>query len=74
MTRESGSLSMSERVQDLLRAFDGLGECDQREFATEILQRTRESRRPPLDDEAVDRIADESFLDYDVREVADVRG
>jgi hypothetical protein len=66
--------SMSEQVKYLISAFDRLTESDQREFAAAVLRRTRDLRLPPLDDETIDRIADESFVEYDVREAADVEG
>jgi hypothetical protein len=66
--------STSEPVRDLLGAFDRLTEPDQREFVSEILRRTSSLEWPPLDDETIDRIADESFLEYDKREADDARG
>jgi hypothetical protein len=65
---------LSEPVQDLLRAFDRLTDDDQRDFFSEILRRTKDLEWPPLDDEAISRIADESFLEYDIREAADAQG
>jgi hypothetical protein len=55
-------------VRDLLGAFDRLTGPDQLEFLAEILRRTREMEWPPLDDEALAQIADETFLEYDARE------
>jgi hypothetical protein len=74
MTGMSDSSSMSEQVQMLIRAFDRLSEGEQREFAVEVLRRTRDLQWPPLDDETIDRIADESFVEYDIREAADAHG
>ena len=65
---------LSEPVRDLLRAFDRLTDDDQRDFFSEILRRTKDLEWPPLDDEAISRIADESFLEYDIREAADAQG
>jgi hypothetical protein len=65
--------SMSEQVRNLISAFDRLPESDQREFAAAVLRRTRHLSWPPLNDETIDRIADESFVEYDVREAADVQ-
>ncbi len=65
---------LSEPVRDLLRAFDRLTEDDRRDFFSEILRRTKDLEWPPLDEEAISRIADESFLEYDIREAADAQG
>ena len=67
MTERSGSESASPSVRDLLEAFDGLTECDRREFVVEILRRVGELEWPPLDEETINRIADESFRAYDLR-------
>lgn len=74
MTSMSDPSSISDQVQNLIRAFDRLTEGEQREFAAAILQRARDLRWPPLDGETIDRIAEESFLQYDIREAADVEG
>ena len=66
--------SPSEPVRDLLGAFDRLTEHDQRDFLWEILRRTKDFELPPLDEETINRIADESFLEYDIRESADAQG
>jgi hypothetical protein len=55
-------------VRDLLSAFERLTECDQREFVAAILRRTRELEWPSLDEETINRIADGSFQEYDMRE------
>ena len=73
MTRTDSEL-LSNPVRDLLRAFDRLTEDDQWDFLSEILQRTKDLEWPLLDEEAISRIADESFLDYDIREAADAQG
>ncbi len=65
--------SLSEPVQELLGAFERLTKDDQLDFFSEIMRRTTDLEWPPLDDEAIDRIADESFLEYDLREAADVQ-
>ena len=59
---------MSGAVQDLLLAFERLTDDERREAAAEILSRTRDPNLRPLDDETIDRIADESFREYDARE------
>jgi hypothetical protein len=74
MTDEIDSVSMSEPVRDLLSAFDRLAEQDQRDFLWEILRRTKDLELPPLDEETINRIAEESFLEYDIREAADAQG
>ena len=73
MTGMSDSAEMIDQVQSLIMAFDRLSEGQQREFAVEVLRRTRDLNWPPLDDETIDRIADESFIEYDIREAADVQ-
>jgi len=62
---------MSEAVQGLMMAFERLSSEEQHEAIAELFRRTRDLELPPLDDETIDRIADESFLDYDAREAAD---
>ena len=73
MTGMSDSAEMIDQVQSSIMAFDRLSEGQQREFAMEVLRRTRDLKWPPLDDETIDRIADESFIEYDIREAADVQ-
>ncbi len=63
---------MSSAVQSLIDAFDQLTSDERREAAYEILRRAQLTDHPPLDDETIDRIADESFLEYDAREAVDV--
>jgi hypothetical protein len=62
---------MSSAVQSLIDAFDQLTGDERREAAYEILRRTQLTDNPPLDDETIDRIADESFREYDAREAVD---
>jgi hypothetical protein len=62
---------MRPTVEILLKSFDHLATAEKREFLDEIIRRTRDLDRPPLDDEAMDRIADESFTQYDADEAAD---
>jgi hypothetical protein len=66
--------SLSGPVRDLLRAFDQLTDDDRRDFFSEIMRRTKDLEWPPLDEETINRIADESFLEYDNREAADAQG
>ena len=62
---------MSSAVQALIDAFEQLTFEERREAVDEILRRANEVDHSPLDDETIDRIADESFLEYDVREAVD---
>lgn len=62
---------MTAAGQIVLGSFDRLSSCDQREILDEILRRSRDVDWPPLDDETIDRIADEAFLEYDVLEASD---
>jgi hypothetical protein len=68
------SESLSSPVRELLGAFDRLTEDDRRDFFSEIMRRTKDLEWPPLDDETIDRIADETFLEYDNREAVDAQG
>ena len=70
----SDPASTSDQIQSLITAFDRLTEGQQREFAAAVLQRIRDLEWPPLDDETIDRIAEESFMEYDIREAADAQG
>ncbi len=74
MTGMSDSSEMIDQVQNLIMAFDRLTEAQKREVAAQVLRRTRDLEWPPLDDETIDRIADESFIEYDIRESADAQG
>lgn len=62
---------MSTTVQLVLESFDRLASSDKREVLDEIIRRSRDLDWPPLDDETIDRIADEAFLGYDLREAND---
>jgi hypothetical protein len=64
----------TDAVQSLLSAFDHLTAEEQREAASEILRRTSDLELPPLDDDTINRIAEESFLELDSREAADAEG
>ncbi|MGA9922128.1 MAG: hypothetical protein WBQ29_01925 [Isosphaeraceae bacterium] len=59
---------MSTTVRLVLESFERLGASDKREVLDEIIRRSRDLDWPPLDDEPIDRIADEAFLEYDLRE------
>jgi len=58
----------------VLESFDRLSSTEKREVVDEILRGTRDLDWPPIGDEAIDRIADETFLEYDLREAADGNG
>jgi hypothetical protein len=62
---------MSEAVQELLNSFDRLPESERWEAFYQILQRSQKFEYPPLDDETLAQIADETFLMYDAEEAAD---
>lgn len=62
---------MSTAVQGFLATFERMTVEEQREAFAELLRRSRDLEYPPLDDETINRIADESFLEYDRREAED---
>jgi hypothetical protein len=62
---------MSTTGQIVLDSFDRLSSSDKREVLDEIVRRSRDVDWPPLDDETIDRIADEAFLEYDLLEASD---
>ena len=64
---------MSIAVKGLLEAFERLSEPERREALDELLQWSIETGYGPLDEESMNRIAEESFLEYDRREDADGR-
>jgi hypothetical protein len=61
---------MTQAVQELLESFDRLPESDRLEALAEILKRTQERESPPLDDEILAQIADETWQMYDEEEAA----
>ena len=62
---------MNTMAQLVLESFDRLSSQEKREVLDGIIRRSRSLDWPPLDDEAIDRIADETFLEYDRREAND---
>jgi hypothetical protein len=62
---------MTDAANSLLTTFDGLPEDDQRLVAVEILRRTAHIEYGSLDDETLDRLADERFVALDDEESAD---
>jgi hypothetical protein len=61
----------TDAVQSLLSAFDRFTPEEQREAVSEILRRTSDLEWPPVDDDTIDRIGEETFLELDSREAAD---
>ena len=61
---------MTQAVQELLNSFDRLPESERLEALAEILKRTQEMEYPPLDDETLAEIADETWQMYDADEAA----
>ena len=59
---------MTAAIQKILDAFERLSPTEKREAATAILCSLGELDQPPLDDESLAQIADESFQLYDARE------
>lgn len=59
---------MSASIEHVLEAFRQLTPDEQREAASLILRGVANADYPPLDDEALARIADRSFREYDARE------
>jgi hypothetical protein len=55
---------MNTPVQDVIEAFPRLTPDEQRVVASVILRSLAELDDPPLDDEALAQIADESFREY----------
>jgi len=66
-------MTMGATVQGVLDAFQNLTPDEQRQVASEILIQTRSLDLPPLDEETIDRIANDSFLEYDLREASDAK-
>ncbi len=63
---------MSSAVQAIIDAYDRLTSEERREAVCEILRREKLADYAPLDDETIDRIAEDSFLEYDASESVDV--
>lgn len=59
---------MSTAVQQLLEAFQVLTLEERTEAAAVIIRSVAGLVSPPLDDEALAQIADQSFQEYDARE------
>jgi hypothetical protein len=61
---------MTQAVRELLNSFDRLPGAEQQEALSEILKRTQEFEYPPLDNETLAQIADETWQMYDADEAA----
>lgn len=61
---------MSTAAEYVLEAFEKLSPEERREVASVILRHVGELEFPPLDDEAMAQLADETFQEYDAREAA----
>jgi TorA maturation chaperone TorD len=61
---------MTQAVQELLDSFDRLPESERLEALSELLKRTQAFEYPPLDDETLAQIADETWQMYDADEAA----
>ncbi|MDZ4655964.1 MAG: hypothetical protein SH868_00150 [Bythopirellula sp.] len=59
---------MSTDSQHILTSFSSLPEPEQRLVAAEILRRASQWNTEPLNDDDLDRAADEIFLELDRRE------
>jgi len=59
---------MTSEVQAILQSFEALPETDKRDLASEIVRRTLKSDQPPLSDEDLVSIAEETFLELDREE------
>jgi len=59
---------MTAQVHEILDSFDALSDCDKRELTLEILRRSPLLDSPPLTDEQLIGMAEETFLELDRRE------
>lgn len=62
---------MSRDSQYVINSFNALSPAEQREVMVELLRKTAQWDSPPLTDDELVRLADESFLELDRREAAD---
>ena len=56
---------MTTQVREILQSFDMLPEIDKRELAAEIIKRSLALNEPPLTDEQLVSVAEETFLELD---------
>ncbi len=61
---------MINSVKQIIEAFQRLTPDEQREAASVILRSAADLDYPPLDDETLAQIADQSFQEFDAREAA----
>jgi hypothetical protein len=62
---------MSTSVENILDSIERLSDLEKRELLSEIMRRTISLDIPPLTDEELVLIAEESFLELDKRESRD---
>ena len=62
---------MSTSVENILDSIERLSDLEKRELISEIMRRTVSLDVPPLTDEELVLIAEESFLELDKRESID---
>jgi hypothetical protein len=62
---------MSTDSQNLIAGFEALTLVEQREVMAELLRKTAQWDNPPLTDDELARLADETFLELDRREAED---
>jgi hypothetical protein len=62
---------MSTSVENILDSIERLSDLEKRELLSEIMRRTVSLDIPPLTDEELVLIAEESFLELDKRESRD---
>jgi len=64
---------MTEAVRVILESINRLSDDERTEAVTEVLRLAPDLVYPPLDDETLAQIADESFLMYDADEAGDAQ-
>ena len=62
---------MSTDSQGVIDSFNALPPIEKREVMAELLRQVAQWDSPPLTDEELARLADETFLELDRREAAD---
>lgn len=64
-------MEMSTDSQNVIASFEALPAVQQREVIAELLRKVADWDSPPLTDDDLARLADETFLELDHREAAD---
>ena len=64
---------MTTAVKQLIESFEQLSTNEQHQAVRELLRRSMEPSYGPLSDEALNEIAEESFLELDQREASNER-